>query len=117
MASNHESPFWNQDAIVAGGLAFAGMAVLQSKLLPQISGGKFAGIRDMLDWQVVQWWPVLLIVGGLVLWFVAARGRRARHSEGGEGANRPVPDDRPENVLSMRCPGEETHDNRYQRQA
>lgn len=117
MASNHESPFWNQDAIVAGGLAFAGMAVLQSKLLPQISGGRFAGIGDMLDWQVIQWWPILLIVGGLVLWFVAARSRRARQSEGGEAANCTALKDRPQNVRSMRCPGEETHDNRYQRQA
>jgi hypothetical protein len=84
MASNHQSPFWNQDAIMAGGLAFAGMAVLQSKLLRTIGAARLLPanwlhfLTGVLDWPGFEWWPVLLIVAGAGLWFRKTRSVKTR---------------------------------------
>jgi hypothetical protein len=82
--SNRQSPFWNQDAVLAGGLAFAGLAVLQSKLLPEFSGVRALHLASLpflskvLEWRVLEWWPALLIVSGIVVWASTARRNRPK---------------------------------------
>jgi hypothetical protein len=78
MERNDQSPFWNQDAIMSAGLAFAGMAVLQGKLLPAIASARWFAFGRLLDWRMLEWWPVLLIAGGVVLWLRKARQHRSR---------------------------------------
>ena len=85
MSGNRQSPFWNQDAILAGGLAFAGLAVLQSKLLPEffaVRGLHLAFVpfvSRMLEWRGFAWWPLLLIAGGVSIWLrTAYKARRNR---------------------------------------
>ena len=85
MSSNRQSPFWNQDAILAGGLAFAGLAVLQSKLLPEFFRARalhlatLTFVSRLVEWGGFAWWPLLLIVGGVIVWlrsaYVARRNR------------------------------------------
>lgn len=90
MASNRQSPLWNQDAIMAAGLAFAGMAVLQSTLLPDTRLGSLRAAAVQLlgrfvNWHVVEWWwPAMLIVAGLAIWVRSARLSRRRQSVGSE---------------------------------
>jgi len=90
MASNRQSPLWNQDAIMAAGLAFAGMAVLQSTLLPDTRLGAWraaamAFLGNFVNWHVVEWWwPAMLIVAGVVVWWRSARQNRRRQSVGSE---------------------------------
>jgi hypothetical protein len=78
MSGNQQSPFWNQDAILAGGLAFAGLAVLQSKLLPEFFRARALHLASlpfvsrMLEWSGFGWWPLLLIVTGVIIWLRAA---------------------------------------------
>jgi len=74
-----QSPFWNQDAIMAAGLAFAGMAVLQSKLFPAASWAEWPWLERPLESHLVAWWPVLLIAAGMALWIAKIR---AKHSRG-----------------------------------
>jgi hypothetical protein len=76
MASGNQGPFWNQDTIMAAGLAFAGMAILQSKLFPVA-----AGLNEPLLSKLIVWWPVLLIIGGLALWLWQAIEKRSRKFE------------------------------------
>ena len=86
MASNRQSPLWNQDAIMAAGLAFAGMAVLQSTLLPNTRLGAWRAaavelLGRFVNWHVVGWWwPALLIVAGVVIWWRSARQNRRTES-------------------------------------
>ena len=54
------SPFWNQEAVMAAGLAFAGMAMLQSKLFTIVSR-----LNEPFMAKLAIWWPLLLIVIGL----------------------------------------------------
>lgn len=75
-----QSPFWNQDAIMAAGLAFAGMAVLQGKLFAAASWTEWPWLRQISDWHLIQWWPLLLIALGITLWVAKARERRAHKS-------------------------------------
>ena len=93
MASKHPSPFWNRDAIMAAGMAFAGLAVLQSKLLPE--DGRLGTLRSasldffvkFFDTRLLHWWPVLLIAGGVAIWIRSAFPRRStrRGSSAGQG--------------------------------
>jgi hypothetical protein len=81
MADNRQSPLWNQDAIMAAGLAFAGMAVLQSTLLPETRFGAWRAacvefLNRFVSWHVIEWWPVLLIVAGVVVWWRSATRKR-----------------------------------------
>jgi len=77
--TSKNGPFSNQDAVVAVGLAFAGMAVLQSKLFPAIAGVSVSPwLGRLLDWKVFEWWPVLLIAGGLWLWWKDRFEKRRR---------------------------------------
>ena len=85
MSGNRQSPFWNQDAILAGGLAFAGLAVLQSKLLPEFFKARALHLTSlpfvsrMLEWSGFAWWPLLLIATGVVVWLRSAyKARRNR---------------------------------------
>ena len=68
MANRNQGPIWNQDAIMAAGLAFAGMAVLQSKLFPAASWTEWPWLKDLANFRLVEWWPLLLIVAGIGLW-------------------------------------------------
>ena len=77
MTGSKNGPFTNEDAVVAVGLAFAGMAILQSKLFPAFSGFNGDFLSRLLDWEVLAWWPVLLIAGGVWLWFKDWRRKRA----------------------------------------
>ena len=94
MASESRGPFWNQDAITAAGLAFAGMAVLQSKLLPAVSWTEWPLLRRVLGLPFGQWWPVLLIAAGLGLWIGrvyeqhSGRGLKRAVLAGGQSGNR-----------------------------
>ena len=90
MASNRQSPLWNQDAIMAAGLAFAGMAVLQSTLLPDTRLGalRVAAVQLLgrfINWHVVEWWgPAMLIVAGVAVWWHSVRQNRRRQTVGSE---------------------------------
>jgi hypothetical protein len=79
MASK-QSPFWNQDTIMAAGLAFAGMAVLQSKLFPAASWAERPLLQRLLESHLVAWWPVLLIAAGVGLWIAKLNAKRAHGS-------------------------------------
>jgi hypothetical protein len=79
MTGGKNGPFSNQDAVVAVGLAFAGMAVLQSKLFPAIAGiSGSPWLSKLLDCKVFGWWPVLLIVVGVWLWLQDRSAKRWR---------------------------------------
>jgi hypothetical protein len=78
MTGSNNGPFLNEDAIVAVGLAFAGMAVLQSKLLPAFSGLNGSLLSRLLDSRVLEWWPVLLIAGGVWVWIKEKRRRTVK---------------------------------------
>jgi hypothetical protein len=73
MAGNHQSPLWNQDLVLAVGLAFAGVAVLQGKLFPSLAVLDLPFLHSLLGWKVFEWWPVLLIAAGVILWIQKAR--------------------------------------------
>ena len=77
MANRNQGPLWNQDAIMAAGLAFAGMAVLQSKLFPAASWMEWSWLRAIVDSKVVAWWPLLLIIAGFALWVRRSFERRS----------------------------------------
>lgn len=90
MASNRQSPLWNQDAIVAAGLTFAGMAVLQGTLLPDTRLGAWRAafielLSRFVNWHLVAWWPVLLIGAGLMVWW------RARSDSSSDGVRTEMP--------------------------
>lgn len=85
MASNRQSPLWNQDAIMAAGLAFAGMAVLQSTLLPDSRVGTWRALcleifNRLAGSHLFHWWPVLLIVAGILVWILDARQQRPKQA-------------------------------------
>ncbi len=69
------SPFWNQEAVMAAGLAFAGMAMLQSKLFTIVSR-----LNEPFMAKLAIWWPLLLIVGGLAIWFKKISERRSQRT-------------------------------------
>jgi hypothetical protein len=86
MTGSKNGPFLNEDAVVAIGLAFAGMAVLQSKLFPAFSSLSEAALGGLLDWKVLEWWPVLLIAAGIGLWLKDKRRKHvASSSQSGGG--------------------------------
>ena len=78
MAATNQGPFGDQDAITATALGFAGMAMLQSKLFPALSRINLPWMHKWLEWPLLQWWPLLLIIGGIVFWLVQAASRRSR---------------------------------------
>jgi hypothetical protein len=75
--ANKQSPFWNQDAIMAAGLAFAGMAVLQGKLFAAVRWTERPWLGYVRESHLLQWWPLLLIALGIALWAAKARERGA----------------------------------------
>lgn len=85
MAGNNQGPFWDQDAVTATALGFAGMAMLQSKLFPPFSGIHQPLLHKLLEWNVLEWWPVLLIAGGLAVWLVQVVEKRSHSSVGSNG--------------------------------
>jgi hypothetical protein len=63
MSNSNHGPFWNQDAVVAIGLAFAGMAILESRLFPITFT-----LNEVWLGRLAAWWPLLLIAAGLGIW-------------------------------------------------
>ena len=85
MTGSKNGPFANEDAVVAVGLAFAGMAILQGKLFPTFSviNESFVG---MWNWKVLEWWPLLLIAAGIWIWLKERRRKRVISASGsGDG--------------------------------
>lgn len=80
MADRNQGPFWNQDTVAAAGLAFAGMVVAQSKLFPAASWAAWPWLRDIANFRLVEWWPLLLIVAGFALWVGKLLERRSQKS-------------------------------------
>ena len=78
MAAGNHGPLGDQDAVTATALGFAGMAMLQSKLFPALSRINLPWMHKLLEWPLFQWWPLLLIVGGIAFWLVQAWSRRSR---------------------------------------
>lgn len=78
MAASNQGPFWDEDAITATALGFAGMAMLQSKLLPALSRINLPWMHKLLESPLLPWWPLLLIVVGIAFWVVKAVSRRSR---------------------------------------
>ena len=93
MAASNQGPFWDQDAITATALGFAGMAMLQSKLFPALSRINLPWMHKLLEWPVFEWWPLLLIVGGIAFWLVQAASRKSHKDSSWEaglgGAHEP----------------------------
>ncbi len=77
MTGSKNGPFTNEDAVVAVGLAFAGMAILQGKLFPAFSGFNGDFLSSLLNRKLLAWSPVLLIAGGVWLWLKDWRRKRA----------------------------------------
>ena len=81
MARTHQSPFWNEDLVMAIALTFAGLTALEGKLFPAVSVLNSTIVDRLLDWKLLEWWPVLLIVAGAALWILKVRiGRRRKQS-------------------------------------
>ena len=78
MTGSKNGPFANEDAVVAVGLAFAGMAILQSKLFPALASFHESFLAGLFDWKLLEWWPLLLIMGGVWLW---VRDKRRKHMQ------------------------------------
>lgn len=78
MASNHQGPLWNEDLVLAIGLTLAGMAVLQGKLFAAAAKLNLQHLEALLGWRGLEWWPVLLIVGGVILWLRRTRANSSR---------------------------------------
>ncbi len=82
MARNQQTPLWSQDLVMALALAFAGFAALQGKLFPALFALNLPVLDWLLDWKPLAWWPVLLIVAGVVLWLMRVRATRAKRQPG-----------------------------------
>jgi hypothetical protein len=78
MARNHQSPLWNEDLVMAIALTFAGLMALEGKLFPAISVLDSSVVNRLLDWKLLEWWPVLLIVAGAGIWILKLRSNRRR---------------------------------------
>jgi len=81
MASNHQNPLWNRDLVVAGGLAFAGMMTFEGKLFAAI-GPRLPFVSRLLDSKILEWWPVLLIAGGIAVWMWTIHHGRSNNRPG-----------------------------------
>lgn len=80
MKDNRQTHLWNQDLVLALGLAFAGVVVLQGKLFPAAAVLDVSFVHTLLAWKIVEWWPVLLIISGIVLWVRAGRTNKKKIS-------------------------------------
>ena len=86
MTGSKNGPFANEDAVVAVGLAFAGMAILQGKLFPALAGYHESLLAGIFNWKALELWPLLLIIGGIWLWVRDKRRKRLQStSRTGEG--------------------------------
>jgi hypothetical protein len=84
MPGNQRDPIWNEDLVSAIGLAFAGMAVLEGKLFAAAGKLNLQCLNALLDWKGLEWWPLLLIASGVVLWVRRSRDHSA--IRGGNGS-------------------------------
>jgi hypothetical protein len=73
MAHRNHGPLWNQDAVVAVGLAFAGMVLFESKLFPIAFR-----LNEVWLGRLAEWWPLLLIAAGLGLWLKNSLDKRSQ---------------------------------------
>ena len=62
MTSRKRYPFWTQDTIAAAVMAGVGTASVQSKLEAWASGVNIPAVTAL-----VHYWPVLMIIAGLIL--------------------------------------------------
>src|SRR5690348_13911890 len=62
MARNHQSPLWNEDLVMAIALTFAGLMALEGKLFPAVSVLNSTIVDRLLNWKLLEFWPVLLII-------------------------------------------------------
>jgi hypothetical protein len=62
MARGKPNPFWKDDTIAAAALAATGTAAFQSKLDALAIQWNSPALSAL-----VEWWPLLLIIGGLIL--------------------------------------------------
>ena len=65
MARGNRYPFWKDDTIAAAALAATGTAAFQSKLDALAAQWNIPALSAL-----VQWWPLLLIIGGLIVLLV-----------------------------------------------
>lgn len=65
MARGNRYPFWKDDTIAAAALAATGTAAFQSKLDALATQWNIPALSAL-----VQWWPLLLIIGGLIVLLV-----------------------------------------------
>ncbi len=73
MASNYHSPFWTEDTVAAATLAATGSAAFQSKLSALAIKWNMPAL-----YALVQWWPMLLIIAGLILLLVHPRAEASQ---------------------------------------
>lgn len=72
MSGSNNRTFWNRDAVVAVGLAFAGMMLFQSKLFSIIER-----LNQLWVEKFLLWWPLLLIGAGVLLWWKTSSDKRS----------------------------------------
>jgi len=75
MAAHHEK-FWTEDIIAAAILAASGATTLMLTKLRAIALEQHLPLLH----TVVQWWPLLLIIGGVILLFTNQIETRIRHA-------------------------------------
>ena len=74
--ASHREKFWTEDIIAAAILAASGGTTL---LLTKLRAFALEQHLPLLH-TVVQWWPLLLIIGGVILLFTNQIETRSRHA-------------------------------------
>ena len=74
--ATHREKFWTEDIIAAAILAASGGTTLLLTKLRAIALEQHLPLLHTL----VQWWPLLLIVGGVILLFTSQVEARNRHA-------------------------------------
>jgi hypothetical protein len=72
MATVYHSPFWTEDTVAAATLAATGSAAFQNRLDALATKWNIPAL-----YALVQWWPMLLIIAGLILLLVHPRAEAA----------------------------------------
>ena len=75
MARGKSNPFWKDDTIAAAALAATGTAAFQNKLDALAIQWNSPAMSAL-----VEWWPLLLIIGGLVLLLLHPQAQSRRRT-------------------------------------